>query len=857
MKNKAKNEGFFPNFDMPEDTPRQKMDSLPPCHKCGLFQTCDSPKMEASREGGKGILIIGSDPSLTADGEGIQLVDRAGQFLQKKLAELGIDMDKDCRVINAVSCYTRKSEPPTSKQINYCKPKVWNEIDAFKPKLILLLGDVAVESFLSHRWRKNLGTIAKWRGWTIPDQDVKAWVCPIYDPRSVLKDGTGVWEVILEQDLKRALAKLDEPVPDYSDDKDRIKILTDPDDIIKYLENVPSDVTFDYETTGLKPHRKGHRIVCCSISDGNESVAFPVLPEIIPALKKFLSDPDILKSAANIKFEGAWSRFILDTKVEGWSFDTMLAGHVLDNRRGICGLKFQTYVRFGVVDYDSHIKPYLEGVDEKDANSFNRIDEIDQEELLIYNAYDSLYESRLGEIQIKELADQNLNDAYDLLHEGTLAMADAEANGIIIDTAYCNDRKEYLTKKIKKIRERLMSSKEIKIWKDIYGKDFNFNSNPQLAKVLFQHMGYTSTKKTKTGNPSVDEEALEALDIPMVKNLVRLRKLMKLKNTYMEGFIRQTVDGILRPFYNLQSVVTYRSSSSDPNFQNLPKHDEDANKLVRTALTPRLGNRLMEADYKGIEVRIATCYHKDPVMLKYINDKTKDMHRDMAMECFDIAYEDMVGNPFDSEEKIRYCGKNMFVFRQFYGGGAAACARDLWIASKTLKLADGSSMRKHLKSKGWTDYYKFASHIEKIEDDFWNRRFSIYNQWKDDFYAEYLKKGYFTTLTGFQCKGVMNKKEVTNYPPQGTAFQCLLWSFIQINKYIKRKRLKSLLVGQIHDSIIIDAVPEERDELLKVLKDIMCNQIREQWSWIITPLDIEIEETEIDGNWYDKTKIKG
>ena len=102
----------------------------------------------------------------------------------------------------------------------------------------------------------------------------------------------------------------------------------------------------------------------------------------------------------------------------------------------------------------------------------------------------------------------------------------------------------------------------------------------------------------------------------------------------------------------------------------------------------------------------------------------------------------------------------------------------------------------------------------------------------------------------------MKKNEAINRAIQGTAFHWLLWCLIELNKEIKKQKMKSLIIFQIHDSILIDAVPEEIDDIIEMAKEIMRERIRKHWDWIIVPLDIEVEVTPIDGNWFQKKEIK-
>jgi uracil-DNA glycosylase family 4 len=405
-------EGFFSINDVQTT---QNVRRISGCGACGLHLHCTSPKQEAIGRGEKGILIIGESPTVDEDQNGTTFTSTANQLLRRKLRWQGIDLERDCRRINAVCCLTKDDKQPTSEEIECCRPRIWKEIDTFKPHLIILLGIGAVQTFLGHRWKHKIGTITLWRGWSIPDRDTNAWVVPMFDMDYVLdsqgKKGNPAVEQIFNDDLVKARKLIDVPVyhPAIKETAS-IKIIKDQSELCQVLSNIMEwyDLAaFDYETTGLKPQAEGHRIVTASICACNElaySFDFPNEGTKAYALfKRFLMSEKIKKIASNMRMEDHWSNVILGTPVKGWAWDTMLAAHVLDNREDITGLKFQSYARFGVLDYSSHIEPYLKAKKEDGGNGFNRIDEAPHNDLLLYGGIDSLLEFRLAKLQMGEL----------------------------------------------------------------------------------------------------------------------------------------------------------------------------------------------------------------------------------------------------------------------------------------------------------------------------------------------------------------------------------------------------------------------------------------------------------------------
>ncbi len=399
--------GFFTS----EETKPKKVKERS-CVTCGLYKDCISPRMKPYGNFKKGILNIAEIPDEYEDSNGKPFQGRAGKLLQRTYRNLGIDLFEDCLNINAVSCRPIDSKgnnrTPTNEEIITCRRRVLRVIEEYKPKVIILLGFSAIFSVIGERWKKEIGTITKWRGWMIPDQDFGAYICPTFHPSYVERanEKTEVEELIWKQDLQQAFNLIEAPFPKYKEPE--IEVIEDLS-ILEYTKigsikarNTLSLIAFDYETTGLKPHSKGHEIICCSVADSPDHVYVFMMPKTRKECEPFiniLANPNIKKIASNMKFEHSWSQHVLNQTVEGWEWDTMIMSHILDNRRSITGLKFQTYINFGIVDYASEIAPYLEG-DKNNANSFNHIKELleiseGKAKLLKYCALDSIFEYRL------------------------------------------------------------------------------------------------------------------------------------------------------------------------------------------------------------------------------------------------------------------------------------------------------------------------------------------------------------------------------------------------------------------------------------------------------------------------------
>jgi len=455
------------------------------------------------------------------------------------------------------------------------------------------------------------------------------------------------------------------------------------------------------------------------------------------------------------------------------------------------------------------------------------------------------------------------NQAYKLLHDGCIALSQVESNGIRIDTEYLEKAICETGLQIKGLSDSLKQYKIYKIWRKTYGFKTNFGSREQLGKILFDVMKYNCLSRTKTGRAQVDETNLKSTGLKFVDNYLRFEKLKKARSTYLRNILRETTDGFCHPNFPLHLVQSYRGSSDHPNFQNIPIKDPEIAELIRQAFIARENHQLVEIDFKGAEICNGACYHKDPQMIKYIKNKKLDMHRDVAAEIYMVKRNQV-------SYWMRDAGKNGFIFAEFYGDWYKSRAIDLWnrIEKMDLKIeSTGLDLYSHLKSMGIYELGAcdpeeepedgtFEKHLQNIEYDFWNKRFKVYNQWKKDWWNAYQENGYFKTLTGFIIEGNLNRKQATNYPIQGSAFHWLLWCLIRIQKLMRKYKMKSLIVGQIHDSIVGDIHKRERKDYLNIVKQVIYEDIRKHWDWIIVPLTVEVGITPVGGSWFEKEEIK-
>lgn len=396
------------------------------CGKCKLFRDCTTPKMEPVGEGKAGLMLIGDYPTKADDKHGAPFLGESGAMLKECLRDLGLDPYEDTVMLNAINCCPKDKKKSYATEVENCRGRVWGVIEKYKPKVIMPLGMLAIESLIGHRWPKKkdekdtgLGSIERWFNWAIPDRQTKCWIIPNYSPARIYRDTYGEYSnpasmLWFEKCLRKANKHLDMLMPKYKDEESCVEIITDDDrcyDTLCYIQQDFNLIAFDYEGSGLKPYREGHRIWYIGIAYGpDNAIVFPThgMRRSLRKFREIMENPNMRKIAHNMMYEDLWTRERLGVQVQGWELDTMLASHVLDQRPGIVGLKFQTYVRTGLIDYSSHISEYLStplNKHEADMgdNKFNQISLAPPKETMIYCGIDCIGAFRLALEVAKEL----------------------------------------------------------------------------------------------------------------------------------------------------------------------------------------------------------------------------------------------------------------------------------------------------------------------------------------------------------------------------------------------------------------------------------------------------------------------
>lgn len=421
-----------------------------------------------------------------------------------------------------------------------------------------------------------------------------------------------------------------------------------------------------------------------------------------------------------------------------------------------------------------------------------------------------------------------------------------------------------VTEMIRTASAKLRQDEIYKVQQKKFGKETSLGSRDQLAWVLYSHMGLPGSTKSEHGRYKLDENALNALDMPYVTEFLKLQKLQKLKGTYLDAFSREYVNGRVYGSLDLHNVKSFRGSASDPNLNNLPSRNAGITKYVKSCIVPPEDHYIVEIDYSALEVHVAACYHKDPTMIDNLNTGF-DMHTSVSKQCYRYDDEWIKAN-VKLAKVLRTAAKSDAVFSWFYGNYYIDVALRLW------KTATKTGMLDYLVSQGikqlgltydfvdkkWVEQPgpdMFVTHIKEVERDFWKVRYRQYDQWRRDWYQAYLQKGFFETLTGFTWWGSEKRNFVINAGIQGSAFHLLLRSIITIDQEIIKTKMKSRLFLEIHDSLLAIVPRNELHDFVAMANYHMTVKTREHYPWVILPLKTETEISDV--SWFEKRPYLG
>ncbi len=601
----------------------------------------------------------------------------------------------------------------------------------------------------------------------------------------------------MKLDINTSNGITDDPLEDLEIPDLKVDII----DTEKELEKITSElknkkyICIDLETTSVNSNtcdivgislayfkdekaklEESEDIKACYIPVGHEIGKQLNIEHVLKALKPILEEEGKTKIAQNCKFEyKILKRYGINLGEN--IYDTMLASYVA-NPDEKHGLKDQAARILGI---------RMQKIDELIGGGKKQLSmaQIEIEKVAPYAISDATYTLQLAKYY-KSTLEKSLENVLETIENPLVpVLSGIELNGVRIDTKILKDLSKTITKRLQELEENIFKTA---------GEPFNINSSQQLGKILFQKLGIENEGKfTKSGQPSTDARTLEALaqddKTGIIENILEYRQLSKLISTYTDSLpeqINKKTSNIHCDF-NQTITSTGRLSSSNPNLQNIPIRSELGRKIRKAFISSFDDGVLLSADYSQIELRVLAHMSEDPVLIEAFK-AGEDIHKRTAMEIYGVSEKEVTS-------EMRGHGKTLN-FALIYQQGPYATARQLNITQKEAQEFIS----------------KYFEKFKKVKPFFEN----LLNFAREHGYGEtiYGRRRYFKNLN-MKNKAIQREDEraACNAPLQGTAADIMKLAMIKVHKDIKEKKYKSKLILQVHDELVLDVHPYEKEKI--------------------------------------------
>lgn len=525
--------------------------------------------------------------------------------------------------------------------------------------------------------------------------------------------------------------------------------------------------------------------------------------ENVQDFKDIFEDKNILKCSYKQKEEFIilWDKGI---EAKNLMFDIAIAGYILNSNINKYTIEYlaNEYINFDIAEYLSN----TEKTEAEQITLFDNVEQPKEDKTYIY-AY-TIY--KLYNVLTQKMEEAGSIDLFNKIEMPlTEVLASMQYEGIYIDKQELLDFGKELQEKIDILTQEIY---------ELTGEEFNINSTKQLGEILFEKLKLTAKKKTKTGY-STDVDVLEKIkyEHPVIEKILEYRQLQKLNSTYVEGLIPYIDEtGRIHSKFHQTVTTTGRISSTDPNLQNIPTRMELGRKL-RKVFKPEKGYIFVDADYSQIELRVLAHISEDKNMIEaFCNNE--DIHSQAASKVFNIPLEEVT-----KEERTKAKAVN---FGIVYGISEFGLGEQLGVSRKKAK-----------------------EYIEQYLD-----KYSGIKEFMINIVEETKEKGYVETL--YHRRRYVPELKSNNYmvrqfggrvamntPIQGTAADIMKIAMINVYNKLKENNLKSKLIVQVHDEILVETLESEKEQVKQIVKEEMENVIK-----LKVPLLAEVEE---GYNWYE------
>lgn len=525
---------------------------------------------------------------------------------------------------------------------------------------------------------------------------------------------------------------------------------------------------------------------------------------LISNIKSIFEDPSIEKIGHNMKLD-LIVLFRLGIQIENYTFDSMIGEYLVNPSQSDYSINklSDDYLGYYGLDEEALLGKGKKAIEYKD---------LEEEEIINLLAFNLETVFKLEPLILDKIKTQKMDDLYYNIELPLVeVLSNMEFNGFKIDDKELTRLGEIYNEEIINLTNEIHELAEIK---------FNISSPKQVGEVLFEKLGLPVIKRTKTGY-STAVDVLEQLEEqhPIIDKILRYRQIVKLKSTYIDGFLTliNKETHRIHSSFNQTITTTGRISSTEPNLQNIPIRTEDGRKIRKAFVAEAPDYKLLDGDYSQIELRVLAHISQDSKMIEaFINDE--DIHRKTASQVFHTPMEEVTASLRDSAKAVN--------FGIVYGISDYGLSQDLNISRKEAKEYIDNYL---------ANYKGVKKYMENIVKD-----------GKSKGYVETIlnRRRYVPELNAknFNVKS-FGERIAMNTPIQGSAADIIKIAMVNIYNEIKNRKLKSRLILQVHDELIIEVHNDEIEEV----KDIMI-QVMENAIVLDIPLKVDLK---MGDNWYE------
>lgn len=778
------------------------------------------------------IMLIGEAPGQEEAFEKSPFIGPAGQTLTECLNQAFLDRTK-VFITNVVPCRPWQNHAPTKKEVQYGVPFLIRQIREVQPKVIVLLGGVALQAVLGK------SGITRLRGNIFTSKEFNCKIVPTFHPSYLLRNSDDValrGKVVKDLAMVKMLAETGttgttKKATNYQL-VDTVEKLQSMFEVLKNAETID----FDLETTGLEVDK--HRIICVAFSVKEcEAYAVPIFvngkewwgaeKDAVMAGLKAVFESDVPKCAHMGSFDIPFLRAIGIT-VNNYIYDTLMMHYLLDENSRAHGLKDLALQFTDMGMYDADVEEWKSQlvIEGDDAYAKKTIDfsKIPFDVLWPYAAADTDAAGRLRRMFYPRMEQEGLLPLYKKIVVPLYGvLRDIEWDGVRIDLEKLKALRKECTEIVADLDEQLRShpiTEQAKGYLEL--DEINYSSPVQLRKILFDLLKLKPVKSTKTGNASTDDDSLTKLaekhPIPkLIKQKRAYEHLLKAYGENFERYIRK--DGRIHSKFLPHGTEIGRLASRNPNLQNIARMEEDAEtgltriaSRIRAIFVSEPGHSFVEADYAQIQYRMWANYAKDPQMVEDIKNGF-DVHRWNASR--------MIDKPMDKITKEE---------RQHYGKGTTYSMMFGASAYKISSVTGVSKERAQRVIEGFFQRYPGAGEYE---------RRMIHMARTKGFVADIFGRrrrlpGILSTDMKIRSHAERN---AVNTPIQQLEAEVLYIAMIRLHKALLEDNVSAKLVLPIHDSLLVECADSEISRVVVAMHKHMLKAI----PGIDVPIEVEIK----------------